>query len=64
MNLFSLRDEFMFYKVEIKEILSKIIDIEADNEEGSIKEARKQYINENIILNAEDYIDTEFKIYK
>lgn len=51
-------------KIEIKETLSRIIDIEADNEEGAIKEARKQYINENIVLNAEDYIDTEFKIYK
>ena len=29
----------MNYKVEIKEILSKIIDIEAENEEGALKEA-------------------------
>ena len=54
----------MNYKVEIKETLSKIVEIEADNEEGAIKEIRKQYINENIVLNADDYTDTEFKIHK
>ena len=54
----------MNYKIEIKETLSRIIDIEADNEEGAIKEAKKQYMNENIVLNADDYIDTEINIYK
>lgn len=54
----------MKYKVEIKEILSKIIDIEADNEDGAIKEVKKQYMNEDIVLSSEDYIETEFNIYK
>ena len=54
----------MNYKIEIKETLSRIIEIEADNEDGAIKEVKKQYKNENIVLNAEDYMDTEIKIYK
>ena len=54
----------MNYKVEIKETLSRIIDIEADNEEGAMREAKKQYMNEDVVLNAEDYIDTEFSIHK
>ena len=52
----------MNYKIEIKETLSRIIDIEAENEEGAIKEVKKQYMNENIVLTADDYTDTEFKI--
>ena len=52
----------MNYKVEIKETLSRIIDIEADNEEGALNEVRKQYMSENIVLNAEDYVETEFNI--
>ena len=54
----------MNYKVEIKETLSRIIDIEADNEEGAMREAKKQYMNENVVLNAEDYVETEFSIHK
>ena len=54
----------MNYKVEIKETLSRIIDIEADNEEGAMREAKKQYMNENVVLNAEDYVETEFRMYK
>ena len=54
----------MTYKIEIKETLSKIIEIEADSEEGAIKKVKKQYMNENIVLTADDYTDTEFKIYK
>lgn len=54
----------MNYKVEIKETLSKIIEIEADNEEGAIKEAKKRYINEDILLSAEDYVETEFSMHK
>lgn len=54
----------MNYKVEIRETLSRIIDIEADNEEGAIKKAREQYKNQKIILDSSDYIDTEINIYE
>lgn len=52
------------YRVEIKETLSRIIDVETDNEVGAIQEAMKQYKNEDIVLSAEDYVKTEFKVYK
>ena len=43
----------MNYKFEIKETLSRITNIEADNEEGaSNKRSKKQYMSENIVLNA------------
>ncbi len=54
----------MNYKIEIKEILSRIIDIEADNESEAIIKAKSEYRNQNIILDDSDYIDTEINIYK
>lgn len=53
----------MKHKVEIKETLSRIIEIEAENVDGAMKEAKRKYADENIVLNAEDYIDTEIKLY-
>lgn len=54
----------MKYKIEITETLSRIVDIEADSEEGALEKVRQAYIKENIVLSAEDYIDTEIEIYK
>lgn len=54
----------MNYKVEVKETLSRIIDIEAENEEGAIRKAREQYKNQEIILDSSNYMDTEINIYK
>ena len=54
----------MKYKVEIKETLSRIIDTEAENEEGAISKAREQYKNQKVILDSSDYIDTEISIYE
>jgi len=53
----------MKYKVEVKETLARLIDVEAENEEGAIRKVREQYKNEKIVLSAEDFIDTEFNIY-
>ena len=54
----------MNYKIEIKETLSRIIDIEADNEEGAIRKGREQYKNQEIVLDSSDYIDTEINVYE
>lgn len=47
------------YKIEIKEFLSKIIEIKAENIQDAISEVKIMYQNEEIILNSDDYIDTE-----
>ena len=52
----------MKYKIEIKETLSRRIDIEAENEEGAIRKAREQYKNQKIILDSSDYINTDFEL--
>lgn len=54
----------MNYKVEIKETLSRIINLEADSEEEAILKAKTEYKNQNIILDDNDYIDTEINIYE
>ena len=53
----------MNYKIEIKETLSRIIDIEAENESEAIIKAKAEYRKQNIVLDDSDYIDTEINIY-
>lgn len=50
------------FRIEIKETLSRIIEIEANSEEEAFSLVRNQYHNEVIVLDADDYIDTEFLI--
>ena len=54
----------MEYKIEIKETLSRIITVEAENENEAIVKARLKYKAEEIVLDNSDYIDTEFDICK
>ena len=49
------------FKIEIIETLSRIIHIEAKTEDDAYMEARKMYKDEEIILDASDYVDTDFK---
>ena len=53
----------MNYKVEVKETLSRIIDIEADNENEAIIKAKSKYKKQEIVLDSSDYIGTEIDIY-
>lgn len=52
----------MKYKVEIKEVLQKIIEVDADNIEEALSIIKEKYRKEEIVLDDKDYIDTEFKI--
>ena len=49
------------YKVEITEILQKIIEIKAENKEDALHKAMKMYKNEEVILDNNDFIDVNFK---
>lgn len=49
------------YKVEITEILQKIIEIKAENKEDASHKAMKMYKNEEVILDNNDFIDVNFK---
>lgn len=54
----------MNYKIEIKETLSRVIDIEAENENEAIIKTKAEYRKQNIILDDSDYIDTEINIFE
>jgi hypothetical protein len=56
----------MIYKVKITEYLSRIIEVEVDDncdEDAIMDDIKSDYYNCNIILNAEDFDDVEFEKY-
>jgi len=53
----------MKYKVEIKEILLKKIDIEAENIKEAKVNAKKLYNDKKIILDSKDIIATDIKVF-
>ncbi len=52
------------YNIELNELLSRMLVIEADSEEEALTLAKQKYRNEEIVLDSSDYVDTEFKILK
>ena len=50
------------FQIEIVETLSNIIEISAENEQEALLKARDMYRNEEVILYADDCIDTKFNI--
>lgn len=49
------------FKVEITETLQKQIEIEAETSVEAIRLAKQKYRNSEIVLSADDYIDTEIR---
>lgn len=52
----------MLYKVEIKEYLSKVIEIEGEDTNDVLAIVKKAYRNEEIVLNENNYVCTEFQV--
>jgi len=50
------------YRIEIVEILSRIVETESDSADDAVEMVRKQYQNSEIILDASDYIATEISV--
>lgn len=48
------------FKIAIKETLSRIVEIEAEDAEEALLKIQYQYNNEDIILDAADFVETEF----
>jgi hypothetical protein len=53
----------MKYQVKITEYLSKIVEVEANDEVDARLLAEEMYCGEEVVLNAEDFDDVEFEIY-
>lgn len=50
------------FKVEITETYQKLETVEAQDEGDAIKKLKEKYRNEELILNEENYITTEFEV--
>jgi hypothetical protein len=50
------------FKIEIRETLSRIIEVKANSEDEAFSKIKDLYQNEEIVLNSDDYVDTEFLI--
>ncbi|MBR3888663.1 MAG: DpnD/PcfM family protein [Clostridia bacterium] len=54
----------MKYKIEIKETLSKVIEVEAKDEGEALRKIEERYKNSEIILDSGDYVKTEIQVYR
>jgi len=55
----------MKYKVEVKEVLSRLVEVKAKSEEEAIKKVEKKYRNEEIVLDWKDNCgEGSIEIYK
>jgi hypothetical protein len=52
--------EMKIYKIEIKETLSRTIEIEAASMDEAFLVVKEMYQSEEIMLGAEDHISTDF----
>lgn len=52
------------YKIEIKETLSKVVEVEAADEGEALRKIQEQYKNGEIVLDSVDYVDTEIEVYR
>lgn len=53
----------MSYVIEIVESVSKLIEIEAENEEEALEIAQRKYSNEEIELTDDDELEVTFNVY-
>ena len=50
------------YRIEVTEVLSRIIEMDAENEDDAVEMVRQMYRNCDIVLDASDYIETEISV--
>ena len=50
----------MKYKVNVEELLSRIAEVKAENEEEAEEKVREMYMNEDIVLDASDFQSVEY----
>ena len=50
------------FKVEVQELLLRIVTVEAIDEDEAYQQVRNMYRNEEIVLDSFDYVDTEIEV--
>jgi hypothetical protein len=49
------------FKIEVKETLARIIEIKANSTDEAFSKVKEMYSNEELVLDAADYIATDFE---
>ncbi|WP_372474413.1 DpnD/PcfM family protein [Capnocytophaga sp. ARDL2] len=52
------------YKIEVKETLSRIVSIEAKDEQEAVQKIEKLYKKEKIVLDSDDFVSKEIEVCK
>lgn len=52
------------YRIEVTEVLSRIVETEAENEDEAVETVRQMYRNCVLFLDASDYVETEISVKK
>ncbi len=52
----------MKYRINVEEILSRIVEVDADNEDEAEEIVKKMYKNEEIVLDSEDFQEVGFYV--
>ena len=52
----------MKYKIKITETLQRIVEIDSTSKDSALKQARKLYSDEKIILDSGDYTNTNIEV--
>lgn len=50
------------YRIEVAEVLSRLVEIVADNDDEAMQTVKTMYHNCDIVLDASDYVLTEFSV--
>ena len=50
------------YRMVVTEVLSRIVETEAENEDDAVEMVRQMYRNCVIVLDASDYVETEISV--
>ena len=50
------------YRIEVTEVLNRIVETEAESEDAAVEKIRKMYRNCEIVLDASDYVETEISV--
>lgn len=52
------------FQIEVKETLSQLVEISADSEAEAVLIAKQRYQNEEIVLDADNHIATDFSVWQ
>ena len=50
------------YRIEVTEMLSRIVEMDAENEDDAVEMVRQMYRNCDIVLDASDYVETKISV--